>query len=133
MSVRVGISLGGFPFSDTAAFWRWVDLCDKSDIDSLWLSDRIVGPQFNLESNSDAAVERTARYGHGWISGGGSAPAQTGKVIAAIKAKAAQVGRSIDDDHYGAGFNFRYGSWDEPLVLRSVQALRGRIGEADPK
>ena len=252
MSVRVGLGFIAFPFSSAEAFWRWVDACEESEVDSLWLSERLVSPQPVLEplsalaaiagrtrrlkfgvnatvlplrdpvllakecatidylsggrflpafgvgndaapewramgidphrrgaranemlelltrlwtednvsfagkhfrcegvsispkpvqspmpvwigGSSDAAVERTARYGTGWIAGAAQTPAQVGRVIAAIKERAANLGRSIDEDHYGAGVSFRFGSWEEPAVQRSVQAFAARAGGADPR
>src|SRR5262245_25269846 len=49
MNVRIGIGFGAFPFSSSAAFWRWVDLCEGTQIDSLWLSERLVSTQPFLE------------------------------------------------------------------------------------
>ena len=48
--VSIGLGLGSFPFDTMAGFWRWVDLCEEGGIDSLWQSDRIVGPEPVLES-----------------------------------------------------------------------------------
>jgi probable F420-dependent oxidoreductase len=253
MSVRIGLGFAAFPFSDPSAFWRWIDYCEDSPIDSMWLSERMVSPQPFLEplstlaavagrtqrlkfgmntsvlplrdplvlakecatidylsdgrllpmfgvgndqspewkalgieskgrgsrsneilqlldrlwrednvsfqgryyqyenvtinpkpkqdplplwigGSSDAAIDRTARYGSGWLAGSGQAPAQIGRVILAIKDRAAQLGRSIDDDHYGCGFSYRFGSWDEPVVQRNLEALKARLGaDADPR
>ena len=45
-----------------------------------------------------------------------------------------ELGRQIDYDHYGAGFSYRFGSWEEPAVQRSVQAFRARAGaNVDPR
>jgi probable F420-dependent oxidoreductase len=49
MSVRIGLGIQGFPFSDQAEFWRWVDFCEDSAVDSLWCSDRLVSAQPTLE------------------------------------------------------------------------------------
>jgi probable F420-dependent oxidoreductase len=253
MSVRIGLGFGAFPFSGAKPFWRWVDACEETDIDSLWLSERLVSPQPFLEplstlaaiagrtrrlkfgmnttvlplrdplvlakecatidylsdgrflpmfgvgndvapewkalgidtrgrgqrsnemlqllnrlwsednvsfdgkyyhyssvtispkpkqsplplwigGSSEAAIERTARYGSGWLAGSAQAPDQLGRVIGAIRERAVALGRPIDEDHYGAGFGFRFGSWDEPLVQRNAQALTARIGkDADPR
>lgn len=73
------------------------------------------------------AVERTARWGTGWQAGIES-PEQVAPVIAAIKTRTAELGRSIDEDHYGAGFGFRFGSPDEPIVARYRQLLAKRLG-----
>jgi len=76
------------------------------------------------------AVERTARWGTGWQAGIENAD-DVRPVIAAIKARAAQLGRTIDADHFGAGFGFRFGSDDEPIVTRYNELLRKRLGK-DP-
>ena len=49
MSVRIGLAFGGFPFSGPSAFWRWIDACEDSEIDSIFLPDRIVGSVSPLE------------------------------------------------------------------------------------
>jgi alkanesulfonate monooxygenase SsuD/methylene tetrahydromethanopterin reductase-like flavin-dependent oxidoreductase (luciferase family) len=75
------------------------------------------------------AVERTARWGTGWQAGIDAA-GEVAPVIAAIKARTAELGRSIDEDHYGAGFGFRFGTFDEPVVTRYQQGLEKRLGRA---
>ncbi len=251
MSVRVGLSFGAFPFSQPSAFWRWVDVCERSAVDSIWLPDRLVGsalspepltalaaiagrthrlkvgtdvvvlpirdpvllakqcatidflsggrflPAFGVGADqapewsalrlssagrggranemlrlmnrlwteddvtfegrffqlanvsispkptqsplpvwiggsSNAAIERTARYGHGWIGSSVSVPAEIGRIVAAIKAKAAEIGRDIAPDHYGAGFSYRFGSWEDPIVERTIRSLAARAGNASP-
>ena len=44
MTIRVGVGLGlgGFPFETIDAFRRWLDICENSNIDSIWHSDRVV-------------------------------------------------------------------------------------------
>ena len=87
-----------------------------------------------IGGSSEAAIERTARYGSGWLAGSAQLPAQVGRVISAIRARSAELGRPIDEDHYGAGFSYRFGSWDEPVVQRAVAALRARTGsDVDPR
>lgn len=73
------------------------------------------------------AVERTARWGTGWQAGIES-PSEVAPVIAAIKTRTTELGRSIDDDHYGAGFGFRFGAPDEPIVARYRDLLSKRLG-----
>jgi alkanesulfonate monooxygenase SsuD/methylene tetrahydromethanopterin reductase-like flavin-dependent oxidoreductase (luciferase family) len=75
---------------------------------------------------SEAAIRRTARLGSGWLAGV-QAPAQVAPVVTAIKRAAAENGRTIDEDHYGAGFAYRFGSWDEPVVERAAAQL-SRLG-----
>ena len=75
------------------------------------------------------AIERTARWGTGWQAGIDAAP-EVGPVVAAIKDKTAEFGRSIDEDHYGAGFGFRFGSLrrfvgEIPGSSHSLRHLRG--------
>ncbi|MDZ7669777.1 MAG: LLM class flavin-dependent oxidoreductase [Gammaproteobacteria bacterium] len=77
--------------------------------------------------SADQAIERTARWGTGWQAGIDS-PAQAGRVITAIKARVTEVGRCIDEDHYGAGFAFRFGSAEEPVVARFAEQLEKRLG-----
>lgn len=253
MSVRIGLGFAAFPFSGPEAFWRWIDACEDSPVDSMWLSERMVSQQAFLEplstlaavagrtqrlkfgmnttvlplrdplvlakecatidylsggrllpmfgvgndaspewqalgvnpkgrggrsneilqllnrlwtedhvsfqgkhfqyqdvtiypkpkqtplplwigGSSDAAIDRTARYGSGWLAGAGQSPAQIGRVVLAIKQRCAELGRTIDDDHYGCGFSYRFGSWDEPVVERNLEALQARLGpDANPR
>ena len=51
MSIKIGIGFGGWPFpsDDPEHLWRYVDTCEDLDIDSIWLSDRIVSPLLNME------------------------------------------------------------------------------------
>ena len=250
MSVRIGLGLAGFPFTSPSAFLDWIDLCEDSPIDSVWLSERLVSPQPVLEpltafgviagrtrrlkfgmnatvlpfrdplvlakecatldflsggrllpafgvgadrapefaatgrapegrgprsdemldimvklwseehvnydgkyyqyhdvtispkptqsplplwigGSSDAAIRRTARIGTGWLAGL-QTPRQVAPVVAAIRKASEHAGRPLDPDHYGAGFPFRFGSPDEPIVERTATAM-SRIGEGlDP-
>ena len=78
--------------------------------------------------SAEAAVERTARWGTGWQAGIETA-AQVAPVIAAIKKRSAELGRSIDVDHYGAGFGYRFGSPSDPISQRYLQGLAARLGK----
>ena len=82
-----------------------------------------------IGGSSGAAVRRTARYGTGWQAGS-EPPEEVGQTIAAIRAAAAEAGRRIDDDHYGAAFAFRFGSWDDPGMARVAEAFLARTGRA---
>jgi probable F420-dependent oxidoreductase len=77
------------------------------------------------------AIERTAKWGTGWQAGIEAAE-EIAPVISAIKTRAAELGRSIDDDHFGAGFGFRFGNADEPIVQRYNELLTKRLGK-EPK
>jgi probable F420-dependent oxidoreductase len=80
-----------------------------------------------IGGSTEAAIRRTARFGTGWQAGG-DPPAEAGRVVAAIKLAAAEAGRSIDEDHYGAGFAFHFGSRDAPGVGKVMEAYAKRTG-----
>ena len=75
------------------------------------------------------AIERTARWGTGWQAGIDTAD-QIAPIIAAIKTRAAELGRCIDEDHFGAGFGFRFGSAQDPVAKRYVEGLETRLGKS---
>ena len=242
--VRIGVGIATNPFSDASAFWRWVDLCEESGVDSLWQTDRQASSQPYLEAlsmmaslagatsrmrfgmnavvvslrdplllakqcatidylsggrllpvfgvgsesspewratgrspkgrgrradealeimrrlwteesvdfegeyyrysgasiapqpsqrplplwiggSSAAAVRRTVRVGTGWLAGI-QTPDQVAKVITAIKAESQVQGRAIPADHYGAGFAFRFGSWQDEAVAGAARGPLAR-------
>ncbi len=241
MSIGIGLGLAGFPFTGPRAFLNWIDLCEAQGVDSVWLSERVVSRQPQLElmttfgviagrterlkfgmnaivlpirdplilakecasldylsggrllpvfgvggetnpefratgrtpkgrgpqsdealeimaqlwtgepvtfagkyyqydqavispkpiqdplplwigGSSEAAIRRTAKLGTGWLAGLQS-PEQVRPVVAAIREQSAAAGRPLDDDHYGAGFAFRFGSWDDAVVQRQAAGL----------
>jgi probable F420-dependent oxidoreductase len=83
-----------------------------------------------IGGGSAAAVRRTARFGTGWQAGP-ETPTELGTIVAAIKSATAEEGRSIDDDHYGAAFPYRFGNVDDPGVEPAMAAYRKRTGN-DP-
>ena len=83
-----------------------------------------------IGGSSAKAIERTARLGTGWLSGIDT-PSQTQKVIAGIRAALPQYQRSIDEDHYGATFSFRFGSADEPIAQQAMKGISARLSQ-DP-
>jgi probable F420-dependent oxidoreductase len=80
-----------------------------------------------IGGSTDAAISRTARIGTGWQAGG-DPPAEARRVVAAIKVAATKAGRLIDEDHYGAGFAFHFGSRDAPVVGKAMNAYAKRTG-----
>ena len=72
-----------------------------------------------IGGSSEAAIRRTARVGTGWLAGLQS-PAQVRPVVASIRTASAAAGRPLDEDHYGAGFSYRFGSWDEPVAQKAA-------------
>jgi probable F420-dependent oxidoreductase len=83
-----------------------------------------------IGGGSEAAIRRTARYGTGWQAGG-ETPVDAGKVVAAIKKAVKEAGRTIDEDHYGAGFPFYFGSAGDGVVAAAKEAYAKRTGR-DP-
>ena len=79
-----------------------------------------------IGGGSEAAIRRTARVGTGW-QGGPETPPEAARIVAAIKAAAAEAGRSIDEDHYGASFPFYFGRSAQP----GAAAGDGRLHQAD--
>jgi alkanesulfonate monooxygenase SsuD/methylene tetrahydromethanopterin reductase-like flavin-dependent oxidoreductase (luciferase family) len=85
-----------------------------------------------IGGHSPAAIRRTARHGTGWLAGLRT-PAQVAPIVARIKTELAAAGRTIDRDHYGAGFAFRFGSWDDPEAQRAARAPRIAPPGFDPR
>jgi probable F420-dependent oxidoreductase len=85
-----------------------------------------------IGGSSDAAIRRTARIGTGWISGI-QTPAQVAPVVERIAQEAQAAGRPIDDDHYGAGFAFRFGSWSDPVADRAASGLKRFAPDMDAR
>jgi probable F420-dependent oxidoreductase len=80
-----------------------------------------------IGGSSDAAIRRTAKVGTGWQAGA-ETPETVGQVIAGIKAALVETGRTIDEDHYGAAFAFRFGSWDDPGMAKVAASYQARTG-----
>lgn len=83
-----------------------------------------------IGGSSEVAMRRTARYGTGWL-GGIDSPAQSRVMVDGIKAALKETGRSIDEDHYGATFSFRFGAPEDTLARKTADGLRARTGK-DP-
>jgi probable F420-dependent oxidoreductase len=81
-----------------------------------------------IGGSAAAAVERTARWGTGWQAGL-ETPDEVAPVIDAIKEALPRYSRDIDEDHYGAGFAFRFGSSDDPVATRYAELLAKRLGK----
>ena len=88
MTVRAGLGIANFPFEDAKGFWRWVDLCDSGGVDSIWQSDRLIGPDPNLECMSVmaalAGATRNLKFGMNVASLGLRDPVLTAKACATI-------------------------------------------------
>src|SRR5215475_2351714 len=72
MGVGNGLGFAEFPFSGAAAYWRWIDMCEASGVDSIWQTDRIVAGQPFLESMTTMAAlagrTRRMRFGMNVVS-----------------------------------------------------------------
>lgn len=85
-----------------------------------------------IGGHSPSAIRRTARHATGWLAGLRT-PAQVAPIVTAIKRELQAVGRSIDPGHYGAGFGFRFGSWDDPELARLARAPNNAGVDFDPR
>lgn len=85
-----------------------------------------------IGGSSNAAIRRTARIGTGWLAGNQTV-AQVAPVVEAIREASAAAGRPLDPDHYGAGFPFRFGTWEDDAVQRGAAPFARRGPEVDPR
>jgi probable F420-dependent oxidoreductase len=66
MKIRIGLGAGLHQFDGADGFWRWVQLCEESGVDSLWQSDRLVSrvlgqPHFEALATIAAIAGATKR------------------------------------------------------------------------
>jgi probable F420-dependent oxidoreductase len=83
-----------------------------------------------IGGGSEAAIRRTARLGTGWL-GGPETPEEAARIVAAIREATVAAGRTIDEDHYGAGFPFYFGRTGDLVLQHAMEAYRKRTGR-DP-
>jgi len=50
VKLRIGIGISTLPAATPRGFFDWVELCESSDVDSIWQTDRLVSEQPFLES-----------------------------------------------------------------------------------
>jgi probable F420-dependent oxidoreductase len=84
-----------------------------------------------IGGSSEAAIKRTAKLGTGWQAGA-ETPETVGEMIAGIKKALLETGRTIEEDHYGAAFAFRFGGPDDPGVAKVMEHYKARTGR-DPR
>ena len=88
----------------------------QRDLPPIWIGGR-----------SDAALRRTARVGGGWLVSQAT-PDEVGVGIRRIKAMTRETGNEIEDDHYGALFNFCIADTPEAAArLAAPYMLRRRV------
>ncbi len=80
-----------------------------------------------IGGSSEAAIRRTARIGSGWQAGA-ETPEAVGQVISGIKTALLETGRTIEEDHYGAAFAYRFGGPDDPGVAKIMAQYQARTG-----
>ena len=56
IKARIGLGIATNPFSSARAFFRFVDLCEESEVDSLWQTDRLNSKVPFLEAISTMAA-----------------------------------------------------------------------------
>lgn len=78
-----------------------------------------------IGGDSEAAIQRTAALGDGWL-GSFSTPSKAGEVVARIKAALTETERKIDPDHYGVIIPFRIGPADHPRVISYQRRMSAR-------
>ena len=120
-----------------AALWRGERVTTNGEFFRLRnasISPLPVQPELPLwiGGSSPAAIRRTARIGTGWLAGR-ETPDEAGRAVNAIRAACAELGRSIDHDHYGAGFHYRFGSPGEPFVEERLRVLAQSFPDRDPR
>jgi probable F420-dependent oxidoreductase len=84
-----------------------------------------------IGGSSEAAIRRTARLGTGWQAGP-ETPEAVGDIIAGIQRALLETGRTVELDHYGAAFGFRFGGSDDAGVAKVMAQYRARTGR-DPR
>jgi probable F420-dependent oxidoreductase len=82
-----------------------------------------------IGGESEAAIQRTAALGDGWL-GGLTTPKSAGEVVARIKTALTNVGRQIEEDHYGVVVPFRIGAINDLEVVSFRNAITQRRGPA---
>ena len=84
-----------------------------------------------IGGSSDAAIRRTVKYGTGWQASFEN-PEQAGQTVAKIKQGMIDAGRDFEDDHFGTGINYRFGKWDDDVVVRAAKRFE-RVGGRDSR
>jgi probable F420-dependent oxidoreductase len=135
---------------DTKSRGKRMDECLEI-VSRLWREEKVdfAGVHFRLEGasiapkpiqaelpmwiggSSEAAIRRTGRYGTGWQAGLDGL-SDIARVIRAIKEAAAAAGRTIDEDHYGAGVAFHFGSAADPGIAEAKAQVVRRAGREVP-
>jgi len=86
MTIRIGMGAGLGLVLDAPDYWRWVDLCEESGIDSIWHSDMLLGamPEPLVLLSALAARTRRMRFGTNALVLSQRDPLVTAKQLASI-------------------------------------------------
>jgi probable F420-dependent oxidoreductase len=88
VATRLGLGLIDWPFASADGYWRWIDLCEESGVDSIWLADRLSGADPTLECMSAMAAlagrTRRLKFGMSVLSLGLREPLVVAKACATI-------------------------------------------------
>jgi alkanesulfonate monooxygenase SsuD/methylene tetrahydromethanopterin reductase-like flavin-dependent oxidoreductase (luciferase family) len=83
------------------------------------------GPPIWIGGRSEGALRRAGRLGDGWLVSGAT-PREVAQGIAAIQGYAADAGRAVPEDHYGAYLPFLFASSREEAI-RQADGFVGRV------
>ena len=78
-----------------------------------------------IGGRSEAAIRRTGRLGDGWLVSSVS-PTEVELGIKAIRSYAAEAGRQVPEDHYGALIPFYFAANAEKALATAASAIRPR-------
>ena len=56
MSIQAGVGLSTYPFSSTDGFWKWIQMCEEGEVDSVWQTDTLVSKEPMLECMTTMAA-----------------------------------------------------------------------------
>jgi len=132
MTISAGLGIANYPFDDARGFRRWVEMCDRDGVDSIWQSDRLIGSEANLECMSVMAMlagaTRRLKFGMNVASLGLRHPVLTAKACATIDVlsegrllPAFGIGSALSRDYTATGTptKGRGGRMDESLEIIS--------------
>lgn len=83
------------------------------------------GPPIWIGGRSQAAMRRTGRLGDGWLVSSAS-PAEVEAGIRSIRAYAAEAGRQVPEDHYGALIPFYFAPSSDEAWAAAGRSVRPR-------
>ena len=138
MTIGIGLGISRFPFDSARDYWRWVDLCEETGVDSIWQTDRLVSRDAMLECLSTMAAlaghTERIRFGMNVASIALRDPLLTAKQCATIDFLS--DGRLLPAFGLGSAFSQDYSATGTPTRRRGKKAdealeLVARLWEKD--